>query len=339
MLLRTIKNKDKSYKPIWLMRQSGRHLKKYNTLRKKHSDFMSFCLSEKSIIEATMIPIKEYNLDAAIIFSDILIIPWLLGQEVTFIKDFGPKLSSIEKNINILKNNVDLKKIDSIGCAIQKVKKILSPNIDLIGFSGAPWTLACYMIEEGGSKNFERIRKTLWNDEEKIFKLIDKLIYAVTDILEFQVKSGVDLLMIFDTWSHMIPIQYWKKLAILPIQKIISELKRRGVDCPVIGFPFKAGEKLIEYSFESNVDVVSIDWNTDLAWACKNINSSIVTQGNLDPLSLCSDNFLKISDSVEKILEIVKERTHIFNVGHGLTPNCKVENVKKVINLVRELNN
>ena len=150
--------------------------------------------------------------------------------------------------------------------------------------------------------------------------------------------AGVDLLMIFDTWSHMIPIDYWKKLSIIPTQKILKELRRRGVKCPVIGFPFKAGEKLIEYSYESNVDVISIDWNTDLSWVCKNINPSIVTQGNLDPLSLCTKNFFEAKVSVEKILETVKNRTHIFNVGHGLTPSCRVENVKKVISLVRKWN-
>ncbi len=338
MLIKTIENRNNDYKPIWFMRQSGRHLKEYNNLRKKHSDFLTFCLSEKSIIEATLIPVKKYDLDAAIIFSDILIVPWLLGQHVTFIKELGPQLSPIEFNNHFLNKTLDLTKIISISNAIKSLKLQLDSNTNLIGFSGAPWTLACYMIEGGGSKNFEKTRKTLWDEEKKFFRIIDKLIYAVTDFLEFQVKSGVDLLMIFDTWSHMIPIDFWKKLSIIPTQKILKELRRRGVKCPVIGFPFKAGEKLIEYSYESNVDVISIDWNTDLSWVCKNINPSIVTQGNLDPLSLCTKTFFEAKISVEKILETVKNRTHIFNVGHGLTPSCRVENVKKVISLVRKWN-
>ena len=339
MIVNTINNRTKNYKPIWFMRQAGRHLEEYNILRSKHSDFLSFCLNEDSIIKATLIPIKKYNLDAAIIFSDILIIPWLLGQEVRFIKNAGPKLSSIENDNNLLKNSIDLKKIKSINNAIKKIRQQLPLNIDLIGFAGAPWTLACYMVEGGGSKNFEKIRTLLWNDEAKLLKVIDKLIYSITDLLEFQFKAGVDLLMLFDTWSHMIPSKYWNQLAILPTQKIVKELRRRGVTCPIVGFPFKAGEKLIEYSYESQVDVVSIDWNTDLAWACSNINSSVVTQGNLDPISLSSKSFLKMSENVEKILEIVEDRIHIFNVGHGLTPNSKVENVNKVIEIVKKWNN
>ena len=338
MLVNTINKRLKNYKPIWFMRQAGRHLDKYNTLRKKHSDFMSFCLTEKSITEATLIPINKYKLDAAIIFSDILIVPWLLGYKVSFIKDVGPKLSLIDKNKSPITNTLDLKKIYSISEAIKKIKLKLPTNIDLIGFAGAPWTLACYMVEGGGSKNFEKIRTMLWNNEVKVFEIIDKLTRSVTDILEYQVKSGVDLLMIFDTWSHMIPGEYWRKLAIFPTQEIIKELRRRGVTCPIIGFPFKAGEKLIEYSYESNVDVVSVDWNTDLAWACKNINTSVVTQGNLDPLSLSVENFMQTKKNVEKILEIVEERTHIFNVGHGLTPNSKVENVNRVIEIVQKWN-
>ena len=335
MLYDIIKERNIHYKPIWFMRQAGRHLKEYQILRSKYNSFINFCLNEEAIINASLMPLKNYNLDAVILFSDILIVPWVLGQEVSFIKNFGPKLRPLEENKESLINVFDLNKIASIGHAIKRIKNLLPKNKSLIGFSGAPWTLACYMIEGQGSRNFEKTRKTLWNNKTYILKLIHKLIESVSDFLEFQAKSGADVLMIFDTWSQMIPNDYWKELAIDPIKLIIQELKRRQVFCPVIGFPFKAGEKLIPYSYESGVDVISIDWNTDLEWVCKNINHEIITQGNLDPLLLTVNNINLISESVEKILKIVKMRPHIFNVGHGLTPQCIPKNVKHVIKIVK----
>ena len=247
MLLETIINKNKNYTPVWFMRQSGRHLKEYLLLRKKHNNFIDFCLDENSIIKATLLPLNYYKLDAAILFSDILIIPWILGQKVDFKKNVGPILDPIPIE-DLLKNQFQKEKIYSIEKALKIIKSSLLSKQSLIGFSGAPWTLSCYMIEGGGSRTFEKVRKVLWFENVLFFKLIDKLIELVTDFLEFQANCGCDVLMIFDTWSHMIPEQYWSKLAIDPINKIVVELRRRNIKCPIIGFPFKGGEKMIKYS-------------------------------------------------------------------------------------------
>ena len=293
MLLDTLKKKDKSYTPIWFMRQSGRHLKEYRELRKKETNFINFCLNEKLVVDASLLPLKYYNLDAAILFSDILIIPWLLGQKVDFQKNIGPVLHPI--NIDqILTNKFKTEKIISVENAIKKIRKNLNSKKNFIGFSGAPWTLLCYMIEGGTSKNFEKVRKFLWFENKLLFKLVDKLMISIVDFLEFQAKAGCDVLMIFDTWSHMIPNSYWQKLAIDPIRKIVEELRNRKVNCPIIGFPFKGGEKIIRYSYESNVDVVSLDWSADLFWMERNINPEVAIQGNLDPMILTKKIFCSL---------------------------------------------
>ena len=156
------------------------------------------------------------------------------------------------------------------------------------------------------------------------------------NLLEFQYKSGATVLMIFDTWSSMIPDFFWRKYGILPINHIVSELRKKNINCPIIGFPFKSGEMLIEYSYESLVDIVSIDWKTNLEWAFTNINPKLITQGNLDPALLSCDNLVSIESEVRRILNLSKDKLHIFNVGHGLTPETKIENVQYVINLIND---
>ena len=334
MLLDTLIKKNRRYTPIWFMRQSGRHLTEYKKLRNKEQNFINFCLNEKLVIKSSLLPLKYYDLDAAILFSDILIIPWLLGQKVDFKQNHGPLLAPINFD-TILKNPLKINKVHCIGNAIKEIKNSLNKNKSLIGFAGAPWTLICYMIEGGTSKNFEKVRKHLWFENKLFFTLFNKLIYSVVDFLEFQANSGCDVLMIFDTWSHMIPNTYWNKLAIDPTRKIVQELRDRNINCPIIGFPFKAGEKFVRYSYESLVDVVSLDWSADLEWMERNINSEVALQGNLDPMILTQKNFNLLKNNVEKVLSILEKRVHIFNLGHGITPEAKVESIIEIINCVR----
>ena len=211
---------------------------------------------------------------------------------------------------------------------------MISTSKDLIGFCGAPWTLACYMLEGGGSKDYIKTRRFLWNDEITFNKLINKLTNHCAEFLEYQYLSGASVLMIFDSWSNMIPDRYSAKFGIDPIRSIVNKLRNNGVRCPIIGLPFKSGEMLVQYSYESLVDVVSIDWKTNLDWALKNINNNIATQGSLDPVLLSSDNLTMIKKEVHRILDLTKNRRHIFNVGHGLIPEVKISNVKYTIDLI-----
>ena len=326
--------KDSNIKPKWFLRQAGRHIPEYFSIRNRHDNFIDFCFDERSIVDATILPLKYYNIDAAILFSDILLLPYFLGQEVTFKKDFGPVLKEIIIDENFLKKNINFNNFRSINNAIFKIKKKLPPLTDLIGFCGAPWTLACYMIEGGGSKDYTKTRTFLWNNEDIFIKLINKLTKNCVDFLELQYLAGCTVLMIFDTWSSMIPDRYWVKFGIDPIKSIVEKLREKNIKCPIIGLPFKSGEMLIQYSYETLVDVVSIDWKSNLDWVLKNINNNVITQGNLDPVILSCHNQLAIKKEVHRILDLTQKRCHIFNVGHGLTPEVKIDNVKYVIKLI-----
>ena len=206
-----------------------------------------------------MLPLKYYNIDAAILFSDILILAHCLGQEVTFEKGIGPILKEIKIDKSFLKRELNFKDLRPIRNAIVKVKSLISPKQELIGFCGAPWTLSCYMIEGGSSKDYVKTRTFLWNDEQTFIKLINKLSNECVRFLEYQYLSGASVLMIFDSWSSMIPDKYWTQFGIEPTKYIIEKLREKKVNCPIIGLPFKSGEMLIKYSYESKVDIVSID--------------------------------------------------------------------------------
>ena len=327
---------NKVHIPVWFLRQSGRHIPEYFKLRNQENNFVDFCLNTELVVKSTKLPLKYYDLDAAIVFSDILMIPWAVDRKVNFIKGIGPQLepmipdeTQISKNINIFNKLKPLK--DSISI----LRNELPQSISLIGFAGAPWTLACYMIEGQSSKDFLNTRKALWNSNKWFMDLLDTLSNYVAEKLEMQACAGADVLMIFDSWSHMIPNNFFKQCGINPTAKIVNILKSKNISKPIIGFPFKAGSSLINYSYESNVDCLALDWTVDLNWAKKNINSSIAIQGNLDPASLIPNNSIFLEKNVLSILDIMQDNKLIFNVGHGLTPNCKINNVKKVIDIVR----
>ncbi len=334
MISKLIKSKNIDIKPKWFLRQAGRHIPEYFSIRNNHDNFIEFCLNEASVVKATILPLKYYNIDAAILFSDILLLPHFLGQKVIFKKKIGPILKKINIDEKFLKKDLDITDFKPIKNAIYKIKKILPASKDLIGFCGAPWTLACYMVEGGSSKDFEKTRSFLWNNEERFFKLINKLTKNCADFLEYQYLAGCTVLMIFDTWASMIPDRYWMKFGIEPIRLIVNILRKKNIKCPIIGLPFKSGEMLIQYSYETLVDVVSIDWKTNLDWALRNINEKVITQGNLDPVLLSCANPLAIKNEVYRILNLTQKKCHIFNVGHGLTPEVKINNVKYAIKLI-----
>ncbi len=334
MISKLVKLRNNQIKPKWFLRQAGRHIPEYHEIRNRHENFLDFCLDETSIVDATLLPLKFYKIDAAILFSDILLLPHCLGQKVTFKKNLGPSLEEIEINEEFFKRKLSLDTLLPIKKAIYKIKKKISPLKELIGFCGAPWTLACYMIEGASSKDYTKTRKFLWNNEKTYFKLINKLTNHCVELLEYQYLAGATVLMIFDSWSNMIPDKYWVNFGIEPTKLIVDRLREKNVKCPIIGLPFKSGEMLIQYSYESSVDIVSIDWKTNLNWALKNINKNVVSQGNLDPVLLCCSNLSVIKDEVYRILNLTKDKCHIFNVGHGLTPDAQIKNVQYIIKLI-----
>jgi uroporphyrinogen decarboxylase len=262
-----------------------------------------------------------------------------MNRNVNFIQGVGPVMDPMIPNETVILDNINIiNYIKPLEKALTILRSSLPSEICLIGFAGAPWTLACYMIDGGSSKDFIETRKAVWGSNKWFNKLIETLIVYVADILEMQAKAGADVLMIFDSWSHMIPSIFWKDFAINPTKKIIKILRDRKIFNPIIGFPFKGGYSIIDYSYESGVDCIALDWTVDLPWAIKNINSDIVMQGNLDPAALISDNS-NLYKNVDFILSTMAEKRFIFNVGHGLTPECKIDNVKAVIKQVKNYRN
>ena len=321
--------------PIWFLRQAGRHIPEYHTIRSQTNNFIEFCLNEELIVKSTLLPLKYYDIDAAIVFSDILMIPWAMGRNVSFVKGLGPTMTPMIPNETAVLKNINISKLlKPLSSALVILKETLPKEICLIGFAGAPWTLSCYMIEGQTSKDFLLTRKAAWGSEVWFRDLINTLTIYVADILEMQAKAGADVLMIFDSWSHMIPNYFFDDFAIQPTKNIVDILRSRKIFNPIIGFPFKSGTSLIDYSYKSNVDCVALDWTVNLDWAVNNLNSNIVLQGNLDPASLIN-NSKNLLYSVNSILKVMENKRFIFNVGHGLTPDCSIENVKKVISFVK----
>ena len=329
-------NREKTKVPLWFLRQAGRHIPEYYEIRKKEYNFVEFCLNKDLIIETTKLPLKYYDLDAAIVFSDILMIPWAMKRNLRFIENIGPTLDPmIPGETKIIKNISICSELEPLRNSISFLCSDLPKHISLIGFSGAPWTLACYMIEGKGSKDFISTRKAIWSENKWFMELLETLIFYISQKLEMQAKAGADVLMIFDSWAHMIPNNFFDVCAINPISKIVKILRSRDISVPIIGFPFKAGPSIVKYSFESEVDCIALDWSVNLSWANSSINKDIVIQGNLDPASLIPKDSKYLHENVSIILDKMSDRRFIFNVGHGLTPDCRIDNVKKVIDIVR----
>lgn len=327
----------KSYQkpPIWIMRQAGRYLPEYLKVRGEVKNFLELCYNPKLAAEVTLQPIKRFDFDAAIIFSDILTIPDALGVKVDFVKNEGPKLGDFElKNLKTgnIKNH-----LSPVFEAIEIVRANLDKDKDLIGFSGSPWTLACYMIEKGGSKNFENIRSLAIRDEEFFAQLIEILTQSVIEYLSLQIKAGADVVKLFDSWAGVLPEDQLRKWVVNPTKKIVSEIKRLHPKIPVICFPRGVGINYEMFASEVKSDGVAIDQTVSKSWAKKHIQKNLnqAIQGNLDNFLLAYGSKKEIEAEVLNILQTFSDGPFIFNLGHGILPQTPIENVELVVGLVK----
>jgi len=336
LLLQTLSGTKQAQTPIWIMRQAGRYLAEYRAVRASEPDFISFCLNPEKAVKVTLQPIDRFDLDAAIIFSDILMVPWALDRNVHFKTGVGPLLDPLaapgDVDDALLDNFID--KLAPIGQAINDCRAQLASDKALIGFAGAPWTIITYMAEGGTSRDFPTARQWVWSDKKGVEKLLDQLIHATAEFLTLQARNGADVLMLFDSWASAIPASQREWMIIEPARKIIEQLRKNGVTQPVIGFPKGIGEGLIRYAHESGVDAVGLDHGVDPQWVGDNLPKSMPVQGNLDPLSLISggDDMLR---AVDGIMTAFDDRPHIFNLGHGITPPTPVENLAALLDYVR----
>ena len=271
--------------PVWFMRQAGRHLPEYRKIRSKKKNFLEFCFDKKSIVEATLQPIQRYKIDCAIIFCDILIVPYILGQKISFVKGEGPLLENLplEKLINLKPLSQKEKDLQNTYNAIKDIRKKLNKNKSLIGFCGGPWTVACYMISGKGDSKFKVAVEKIGKEKKLLDKLLDKLIDLSVTHLHRQYISGCDTLMIFESWAGLVPKEEFKDILTDPVNKIIKKLKSLGVSAPIIVLPRGINEMIIDYIDAVKMDIISVDYNIDINWLIKNLKNDIILQGNIDP--------------------------------------------------------
>ncbi len=329
-----VSNKEIDKTPIWLMRQAGRYLKDYLKIKEQHSSFLSMCYNPETAAKITMLPIEKMPLDAAIIFSDILTIPNSLGLKVEFIQDQGPSIEKISKK-NFDKLSIHNDKLQPTYEALKIVKKKLPVGKELIGFSGAPWTLLSYMIEGKGSKNFAQT-KVFTSYEPQITKQIIKLLVEViSQHLLNQIEAGADIIQIFDSWAGFVTEDCYYDMVIEPTAKIVSNIREKNKSIPIIGFPRRSSFMYGEYIKGTGVDVISIDEFFPLKNALRIMEKhDVIIQGNLDPRCLLCDKS-EIKDHVARITKTLGKGRFIFNLGHGVLPNTPLENVKYLTSLLK----
>ncbi|OAB82070.1 uroporphyrinogen decarboxylase [Wolbachia endosymbiont of Laodelphax striatellus] len=329
-IVRIIKqNKPNEKVPIWLMRQAGRSLPEYRKAVEKTSNFMEICYSIDLVVELTLQPIKRFDMDAAIIFSDILIIADVLGCDVNFVRGVGPIIKPV-KSSEELKNSQEFEtKTFPILNAIRKVRSQLSEEKSLIGFAGGPWTVASYIIEGGSSKTFSKVLHFCSLELEEVIKKITEatIIYLIK-----QIEFGADIIQLFDSNAGILQGELFERYVIKPTKKIVSAIKNKFPDFPIIGFPRSAENLYTDYCEQTGISAVSIDYNVPIEWAKENLK--IPLQGNLNPILLAYNKSEAIEEA-KRIIDCFRGLPFIFNLGHGVLPDTPVENIAALVDLVR----
>jgi uroporphyrinogen decarboxylase len=306
-------------------------------LRAKAGDFLSLCYNSELAAEVTLQPIERFKLDAAIIFADILLIPQALGSELSFLEGDGPRLSRISNKNDILKlkpaNSIH-EHLAPIYNTVSLVAEQLSPKVALIGFAGAPWTVATYMIAGKGTKDQGPAHKFLKEDKDSFEMLINLLTEATILYLSKQIDAGAEVIKIFDSWAGSLKEEDFVKYAIEPVKKIITALNKLHPDVPIIAFPREAGLKYIDFANETGANCIAIDHSVDPEWAAKNLQIDSCIQGNLNPKHMVTGGEALLEETT-KILDCFSNGPHIFNLGHGITPDGKPENLQLMIDRIR----
>ncbi|TKX32797.1 uroporphyrinogen decarboxylase [Campylobacter aviculae] len=327
--------KPTPYTPIWMMRQAGRYLPEYMQVREQAGDFLSLCKDYKKASEVSLQPVEILGVDAAIIFSDILVVPLEMGMNLHFEKGEGPvfddPISSIE-DLKKLDTQKAHQKLNYVYDALKLTREKLPKDKALIGFCGSPWTIATYMIEGGGSKNYAKCKKMLYQNPELLHLILSNLTEVLKLYLEEQIKAGANAVQIFDSWASALEYSEFFNFSFKYMLEISNFIKNKYPNIPVILFPKGISGYLDK--IDGNFDVFGVDWSTPLELARDKLSHKYTLQGNMEPCRLYNKNSIK--ESVDQILQIMKNKAHIFNLGHGILPDIPVENAKYFIKLVQE---
>lgn len=338
LFLDALQGKPVSQTPVWIMRQAGRYLPEYRQTRSKFSDFMAMCRNAEACSEVALQPLDRYDLDAAIVFSDILTVPEAMGMKLQFISDKGPvfeKPLRTLQDIKMLDCKYAMEKLQYVMDAVSTTKKALINRVPLIGFSGSPWTLAAYMVEGQGSKQFTQLRKMLYSTPGLLHQLLADLSRVIVDYLHQQVKAGADAVMLFDTWGGMLSEKNYAPFSLNYMRQITSLLKARHPQVPVTLFT-KGGGLWLDQLAKTGCDGIGIDWSIDIYRAREIVKDRLTLQGNLDPAALYGSDE-SITEQVKYILQSQKEYGRfVFNLGHGVYPDILPEKVKVMIDAVRK---
>ena len=336
LFLGTLDGEIGSRQPIWLMRQAGRYLPEYREIRATADSFLEFCYTPRLATEATLQPIRRFGFDAAILFSDILVVPDALGQRVDFVVGEGPRLDPIigADDLARLRETIDLDHLAPVFETIDRLKSVLPADTPLIGFCGAPWTLASYMIAGHGTPDQAPARLFAYRHPDAMGDLISRLTQASIGYLLAQAEAGVDCLQIFDTWAGVLPPGAFERWSLEPLKAIVAGVKARFPDLPIIVFARGVGPRLRACAEALGADALGLDTAVDPAWAAATLPSETVLQGNLDPLALVAGG-AALDAAVSRIRDAFRGRPHVFNLGHGILPETPVAHVERLLDLVR----
>ncbi len=321
--------------PVWMMRQAGRYLPEYRQLRTEKGSFLDLVYDSDAAADVTLQPLRRFpELDGAILFSDILIVPFAIGQHLTFVAGEGPRLSPVLSTNDLDDLQFFPGRLEPIYETVRKVKAELDPSKTLIGFAGAPWTVATYMVAGQGSRDQSVTRRLAYSDPAKFAAIIDRIVEVTVTYLIGQIDAGAEAVQIFDSWSGSLAPNEFDRWVIEPTAKIVRAIKDQRPGIPVIGFPKGAGGKLPAYARETGVDAVGLDETVDPVWANRELPPGLPVQGNFDPLLLAAGGDT-LASTVKGILQALGDRPHIFNLGHGIQQDTPIAHVERFLALVK----
>lgn len=334
LLLRTLLGENTAERPIWLMRQAGRYLPEYRALRAEKGGFLPLVYDAEAAAEITLQPIRRFGFDGAILFSDILIVPYAMGQDLQFLAGEGPHLSPRLVDTALSSLTAVPERLSPIYETVRLVRAGLSADKTMLGFAGSPWTVATYMVAGEGSRDQHETRAMAYRDPAAFQAIIDAIVEVTVGYLAGQIEAGAEAVQLFDSWAGSLAPAEFERWVIAPNAAIAARIKARFPDVPVIGFPKGAGEKLPAYARETGVHAVGIDETIDPLWAAKELPAGLPVQGNLDPLLLLAGG-AELERQTARVLDAFADRPHVFNLGHGIGQFTPIEHVEALLALVR----
>jgi uroporphyrinogen decarboxylase len=336
-LLRVLAGERVDPPPMWLMRQAGRYLPEYRKLRQDKGSFLGLVCDSDAAADVTLQPLERFAFDAAILFSDILIVPFAIGQNLSFVAGEGPRLTPPLLSTDLDSLTPTLTRFEPIYETVRKVKARLAPGTALIGFAGSPWTVATYMIAGQGSRDQSETRRLAYADAKRFKTIIDRIERVTFDYLVGQIEAGVEVVQLFDSWAGSLAPAEFERWVIEPTARLVKRLRNVHPDIPIIGFPKGAGGKLGAYARETGVDCIGLDETVDPAWANEQLPAGLPVQGNLDPLALLAGG-KPLKTATKQILDAFRERPHIFNLGHGILQETPIDHVSELVRQVKGKN-